>query len=406
MLVCFTTLRCPPTCVSRGERLKETGSAQSFEHRLKSEGEPMKTIFALSLLLTSSSTLASDDIIKESYPEVFSRLAMDCIHKEYSNKIAHYMNSDEDLKPPRELYPAFYGCFDWHSSVHGHWLLVRLLNTHGNEIDSAAIIRMLDKSFTEDNIAGEIASYTRPGLKSFERPYGIAWLLQLTAELRQSDRQEATQWLDHLLPLERQAVANISEWLPKLTFPIRTGEHSQTAFAFGLMLDWARVAGNREFESLLTARVLELYSSDIDCPLAYEPSGQDFLSPCLAEADLMRRMLTRTEFAAWLSDFFPTLVESTDISWLVPAVVTDKSDGKLAHLDGLNISRAWMLEGIISGLPSNDTRLASLQAVVEAHRKAGLDAVLGDMHYMGSHWLGSFATYLQTKRGLAVAEGN
>jgi hypothetical protein len=392
--------------VSRGERLKETGSAQIFEHRLKSEGEPMKTIFALSLLLTSSLTLASDDIIKESYPKVFSRLAMDCIHKEYSNKIAHYMNSDEDLKPPRELYPAFYGCFDWHSSVHGHWLLVRLLNTHGNEIDSAAIIRMLDKSFTEDNIAGEIANYTRPGMKSFERPYGIAWLLQLTAELRQSDRQEAKRWLDHLLPLEQHAIANISEWLPKLTFPIRTGEHSQTAFAFGLMLDWARVAGNREFESLLTARVLELYSGDIDCPLAYEPSGQDFLSPCLAEADLMRRMLTRAEFAGWLRDFFPTLVENTDISWLVPAVVTDKSDGKLAHLDGLNISRAWMLEGIISGLPTNDTRLASLQAVVEAHRKVGLDAVLGDMHYMGSHWLGSFATYLQTKRGLTIAEGN
>ena len=366
----------------------------------------MKTIFALSLLLTSSLTLASDDIIKESYPKVFSRLAMDCIHKEYSNKIAHYMNSDEDLKPPRELYPAFYGCFDWHSSVHGHWLLVRLLNTHGNEIDSAAIIRMLDKSFTEDNIAGEIANYTRPGMKSFERPYGIAWLLQLTAELRQSDRQEAKRWLDHLLPLEQHAIANISEWLPKLTFPIRTGEHSQTAFAFGLMLDWARVAGNREFESLLTARVLELYSGDIDCPLAYEPSGQDFLSPCLAEADLMRRMLTRAEFAGWLRDFFPTLVENTDISWLVPAVVTDKSDGKLAHLDGLNISRAWMLEGIISGLPTNDTRLASLQAVVEAHRKVGLDAVLGDMHYMGSHWLGSFATYLQTKRGLTIAEGN
>jgi hypothetical protein len=392
--------------VSRGERLKETGSAQIFEHRLKSEGEPMKTIFALSLLLTSSLTLASDDIIKESYPKVFSRLAMDCIHKEYSNKIAHYMNSDEDLKPPRELYPAFYGCFDWHSSVHGHWLLVRLLNTHGNEIDSAAIIRMLDKSFTEDNIAGEIANYTRPGMKSFERPYGIAWLLQLTAELRQSDRQEAKRWLDHLLPLEQHAIANISEWLPKLTFPIRTGEHSQTAFAFGLMLDWARVAGNREFESLLTARVLELYSGDIDCPLAYEPSGQDFLSPCLAEADLMRRMLTRAEFAGWLRDFFPTLVENTDISWLVPAVVTDKSDGKLAHLDGLNISRAWMLEGIISGLPTNDTRLASLQAVVEAHRKVGLDAVLGDMHYMGSHWLGSFATCLQTKRGLTIAEGN
>lgn len=362
----------------------------------------MKIIFALILLLTSSLTLASDDNKKESYAQVFSHLAMDCIHKEYSNKIAHYMNSDEDLKPPRELYPAFYGCFDWHSSVHGHWLLVRLLNTHGNEVDSAAIMRMLEKSFTEDNIAGEIASYTRPGMKSFERPYGIAWLLQLTAELRQSDHKETKQWLDHLFPLEQQAVANISEWLPKLTFPIRTGEHSQTAFAFGLMLDWARVAGDREFEALLTARVIEFYSNDIDCPLAYEPSGQDFLSPCIAEADLMRRVLTRTEFAAWLTDFFPTLVENIDMSWLVPAVVTDKSDGKLAHLDGLNISRAWMLEGIISGLPTEDMRLASLRAVVEAHRKAGLDAVLGDMHYMGSHWLGSFATYLQTKRGLAI----
>jgi len=362
----------------------------------------MKIIFALILLLTSSLTLASDDNKKESYAQVFSHLAMDCIHKEYSNKIAHYMNSDEDLKPPRELYPAFYGCLDWHSSVHGHWLLVRLLNTHGNEVDSAAIMRMLEKSFTEDNIAGEIASYTRPGMKSFERPYGIAWLLQLTAELRQSDHKETKQWLDHLFPLEQQAVANISEWLPKLTFPIRTGEHSQTAFAFGLMLDWARVAGDREFEALLTARVIEFYSNDIDCPLAYEPSGQDFLSPCIAEADLMRRVLTRTEFAAWLTDFFPTLVENIDMSWLLPAVVTDKSDGKLAHLDGLNISRAWMLEGIISGLPTEDMRLASLRAVVEAHRKAGLDAVLGDMHYMGSHWLGSFATYLQTKRGLAI----
>ena len=382
------------------------GGLSLFLNAVKKEVELMKIIFALSLLLTSSLTLARDHNATASYAQVFSRLAMECIHKEYSNKIAHYMNSDEDLKPPRELYPAFYGCFDWHSSVHGHWLLVRLLNTHADEIDSAAIMGTLDKSFTEENIAGEIGSYTRPGMKSFERPYGIAWLLQLTAELRQSDRQEAKRWLDHLLPLEQQAVANISEWLPKLTFPIRTGEHSQTAFAFGLMLDWARVAGNREFELLLTARVLELYSSDIDCPLAYEPSGQDFLSPCLAEADLMRRMLTHTEFAAWLSDFFPTLVENTNIGWLVPAVVTDKSDGKLAHLDGLNISRAWMLEGIISGLPTNDTRLPSLRAVAEAHCKAGLDAVLGDMHYMGSHWLGSFATYLQTKRGLAITEGS
>ena len=363
---------------------------------------PTKTIVLLSFLLSSGVTFASETDTKPTYAQVFSGLAMDCIHKEYSNKIAHYMNSDEDLKPPRELYPAFYGCFDWHSSVHGHWLLVRLLNTHESEVDSAAIRLMLNKSFTAENIAGELASYTRQGMKSFERPYGIAWLLQLTAELRQSSGEESQRWLTHLLPLEQRAVSNISEWLPKLSFPIRTGEHSQTAFAFGLMLDWAQIAGDREFEALLKSRVRELYAGDVNCPLAYEPSGQDFLSPCIAEADLMRRVLTQSEFLSWLTDFFPTLTGNAGDDWLAPATVTDKSDGKLAHLDGLNTSRAWMLEGIISALPINDTRRRPLETAVAAHRKAGLDAVLGDMHYMGSHWLGSFATYLETKRGLAT----
>ena len=365
-----------------------------------------KIIVVLSTLFSGGLAFAGDTETEQSYAQVFSGLAMDCIHKEYSNKIAHYMNSDDDLKPPRELYPAFYGCFDWHSSVHGHWLLVRLLNTHENEVDGAAIRQMLNKSFTEENIAGELTSYTRPGMKSFERPYGIAWLLQLTAELRQSSGDDAKRWLNHLLPLEQQAVSNISEWLPKLSFPVRTGEHSQTAFAFGLMLDWAQIAGDREFEALLKSRVRELYAGDVNCPLAYEPSGQDFLSPCIAEADLMRRVLTRSEFSSWLTDFFPTLTAKTGSDWLVPATVTDKSDGKLAHLDGLNTSRAWMLEGIISALPMNDARRKPLKAAVAAHRKAGLDAVLGDMHYMGSHWLGSFATYLETKRGLAIEADN
>ena len=362
----------------------------------------MKSTLILSLLLFSSLTLASDPNAEQNYAKVFSNLAMDCVHKEYSNKIAHFMNSDADLKPPRELYPAFYGCFDWHSSVHGHWLLMRLLNTHESEVDSSLIAGMLNESITAENIAGVLASYSRPGMKSFERPYGIAWLLQLTAELRQSEREDAARWLNHLLPLEQRAVSNISEWLPKLSFPIRTGEHSQTAFAFGLMLDWAHIAGDREFESLLKSRVRELYVSDTNCPLAYEPSGQDFLSPCIAEADLMRRVLTQAEFSAWLSKFFPTLTGKTGADWLMPATVTDKSDGKLAHLDGLNTSRAWMLEGIMSALPMTDARRTPLKFTVEAHRKAGLDAVLGDMHYMGSHWLGSFATYLQTQRGLTV----
>jgi len=393
-----------PCHIARGPMQFRCGrlGARFPSERAKVNALHTQIIVLLSFLLSSGVAFASETDTKPTYAQVFSGLAMDCIHKEYSNKIAHYMNSDEDSKPPRELYPAFYGCFDWHSSVHGHWLLVRLLNTHESEVDSAAIRQMLNKSFTAENIAGELASYTRPGMKSFERPYGIAWLLQLTAELRQSSGAESQRWLNHLLPLEQQAVSNISDWLPKLSFPIRTGEHSQTAFAFGLMLDWAQIAGDRKFEALLKSRARELYADDVNCPLAYEPSGQDFLSPCIAEADLMRRVLTQSEFPSWLTDFFPTLAANTGSDWLAPATVTDKSDGKLAHLDGLNTSRAWMLEGIISALPNNDTRRRPLEAAVAAHRKAGLDAVLGDMHYMGSHWLGSFATYLETKRGLAT----
>lgn len=335
-----------------------------------------------------------------SYEVVFSNLALDCIHKEYTNKIAHFINSDADIKPPRELYPAFYGCFDWHSSVHGHWLLVRLLNTSSDKVDVKTIVTKLTQSLSAENIAGELTNYQRDGMKSFERPYGIAWLFQLTAELRQSNRPEAKQWLENLIPLETQTVKNIAEWLPKLSFPIRTGEHSQTAFAFGLMLDWSRVSGDTSFENLLVERINALYKSDINCPLSYEPSGQDFLSPCIAEADLMRRVMNPSDYAQWLSTFFPNLTANTTDDWLLPAVVTDKSDGKLAHLDGLNTSRAWMLEGIVSGLPHDDPRIQPLQMVIESHRQAGLNAVLGDMHYMGSHWLGSFATYLQTQRGL------
>lgn len=352
------------------------------------------------LLFLPSLACATEPQTETDYEVVFSGLALDCIHKEYSNKIAHYMTSDEDVKPPRELYPAFYGCFDWHSSVHGHWLLVRMLNTSSDKVDTDRIINKLNQSFSADNIAGELANYQRDGMASFERPYGIAWLLQLTAELRQAAFPQAKQWLDNLRPLEQEAVSNISEWLPKLTFPIRTGEHSQTAFAFGLMLDWSRTAGDTAFETLLTKRIKDLYIDDTHCPLSYEPSGQDFLSPCVAEADLMRRVMGKKEYANWLATFFPSLTEKSTSDWLIPAVVTDKTDGKLAHLDGLNTSRAWMLEGVISGLPDDDPRISPLKRAVELHRKAGLDAVLGDMHYMGSHWLGSFAAYLQTQRGL------
>ncbi|PRO68079.1 DUF2891 domain-containing protein [Alteromonas gracilis] len=341
----------------------------------------------------------SSKIIENDYESVFANLALHCIHQEFPNVVKHMMNDGDDVKAPRQLYPAFYGCLDWHSSVHGHWLLVRMLNTAQDTVNNDEIIKKLNASFTPRNIQGELKSLKRENNASFERPYGLAWFLQLTAELRQSSIPEAKVWLDTLLPLEKEIVVRISTWLPKLAYPIRTGEHSQTAFAFGLMLDWAKTSSNEEFEALLMSKVKDYYQSDKQCPLAYEPSGQDFLSPCLAEADLMRRVMSKKDYSQWLSAFFPGLTSKTS-NWLSPATVTDKTDGKLAHLDGLNISRAWMIEGIMEALPEGDERIPVLEKTLKAHRKAGLDAVFGDMHYMGSHWLGSFASYLETKRGI------
>ncbi|MEM9304840.1 MAG: DUF2891 family protein, partial [Pseudomonadota bacterium] len=238
---------------------------------------------------------------------------------------------------------------------------------------------------------------------SFERPYGLAWLLQLTAELREWPDRRAARWAATLAPLEEVVVERLNDWLPKLSYPIRTGEHSQTAFAFGLFLDWAEISGDQRMATLVGARVARFYARDSDCPLAYEPSGQDFLSPCIAEADLMRRVLEPDEYAGWLSRFMPGIPEDGSGDWLEAAVVTDKTDGKLAHLDGLNLSRAWMLEGIASGLPEGDSRQRALVAAASAQATAGLAAVTGE-DYAGGHWLASFATYLVTRRGIAPPE--
>ncbi len=329
----------------------------------------------------------------------FARLALDCVHQEYPNKIAHTLASDTDVAPPRELTPAFYGCFDWHSSVHGHWLLARLAHKYPNEDFVPEARAALAKSLTTGNIEAESRYVDGAGRETFERPYGLAWLLQLAAELRQWDDHDARRWSAALEPLEAVAAKRIADWLPKLTYPIRTGEHSQTAFAFGLFLDWARAADDMQLETLIETRSLALYQGDRSCPLAYEPGGQDFLSPCLAEADLMRRILPSDEFANWLSKFLPSIPETASTDWLAIAQVSDRSDGKIAHLDGLNLSRAWMLEGIAAGLPRNDSRLTAINATASAHRDAGLAAVTGE-HYEGGHWLGSFAVYLVTARRL------
>jgi hypothetical protein len=328
----------------------------------------------------------------------FARLALTCLHTEYPNKIAHVLNSDDDVAPPRELTPAFYGCFDWHSCVHGHWMLVRLARLYPEAAFAREARAALGQSLTADNLAAEAAYVEREGNESFERPYGLAWLLCLAEELRAWEDEEAREWAGNMAPLEAAAAARIADWLPKLYYPIRTGEHSQTAFAFGLILDWARAANDEEMAALVKDTILRLYLNDRRCPFDYEPSGQDFLSPCLAEADLMRRVLPPREFAKWLDGFLPEIPADGGAEWLPVAVVTDRSDGKLAHLDGLNLSRAWMLEGILAGLPEDDPRRTALRAAAQAHREDGLAAVTGE-YYAGGHWLASFATYLVTGKG-------
>ncbi|HEY2679062.1 MAG TPA: DUF2891 domain-containing protein [Steroidobacteraceae bacterium] len=329
----------------------------------------------------------------------FAGLALKCLHDEYPNHISVTLDRDSDARPPRELTPVFYGCFDWHSDVHGHWLLVRLLRLMPDASFAAQARAELTRSFTAQNIAGDVAFFKHPGRASFERPYGLAWLLKLSAELREWNDPQAKQWSDALKPLETEAASRLKSWLPNLHYPIRVGEHDQTAFSFGLIWDWAGIAGDAQMRALLRDAARRFYLPDQNCPLNYEPSGEDFLSPCLAEADFMRRVLEPKAFAAWLSTFLPGIPRNTRKIWLEPAVVTDRSDPKLAHLDGLNLSRAWMLEGIAGALPPSDPRAKVLLATAKQHRDAALPAVTGE-HYEGGHWLGTFAVYLTSAAGL------
>jgi hypothetical protein len=327
------------------------------------------------------------------------------VHQEYPNKIAHVLSGDADVRPPRELTPAFYGCYDWHSSVHGHWLLARLARTFPGAPFAPRARAALARSLEAEKLTAEAGYLSGPGRTSFERPYGLAWLLQLTAELREWQDPQAQQWATLLRPLETAAAARLREWLPKLSRPIRIGEHDQTAFAFGLVLDWARTAGDHPMIDLILSKAGEFYRNDRACPLNYEPNGQDFLSPCIAEADLMRRVLAPPAYADWLRVFLPQIPADGSAAWLDPVVVTDPTDPKLAHLDGLNLSRAWMLDGIVSGLPESDSRRAALRAAADRHREAGLEAVTGE-HYEGGHWLGSFAVYLSSRRGIPPASSH
>ena len=325
----------------------------------------------------------------------FARLALACVDREYPNKPEQVLEGPTDVKAPKDFHPSFYGCYDWHSSVHGHWMLARLLQTNP-AIPSASDIRArLDAHFTADAIAAEARYLDAPGARTFERPYGWAWTLRLAADLEGSQDPQQRAWRERVKPLENAVLARLQDYLPKLTRPVRSGIHPNTAFALAQALDYARATRRADMEKIFLSRSSFYYGSDRACPLAYEPSGEDFFSPCLAEADLMRRVLPPKEYGAWLKRFLPQLSAHKTFP-LTPVSAADPTDPRLVHLDGLNLSRAWMLRGIAQGLAANDGRRAVLLRAAAAHEVAGLARVSsGD--YAGDHWLASFAVYLLTE---------
>lgn len=319
------------------------------------------------------------------------------IEREYPNGLLLTVRRDSDLAPPRVLHPAFFGCYDWHSAVHSHWQLIRALRFFPNAPFVTDIVAVLDRRLSVENVAAE-RDYLQPR-PSFERPYGLAWLLQLCAELREWDNRHASRWYTTLQPLEAIAANRFRHWLPKLQYPVRTGTHNQIAFSLGLVLDWARTAGDFDLEALIETTVMRFFYEDRDAPLAYEPSATDFLSPALAEADLMRRLLPSRQFSTWLQTFLPQIPEIPDGDWLMPVYVSDPTDGQLAHFAGLNLSRAWMLQGIANALANHDPRITSLELAAANHRDAGLPYATHP-HYMLSHWVPTFVIYLLSERGI------
>ncbi|HEX7253003.1 MAG TPA: DUF2891 domain-containing protein, partial [Thermoanaerobaculia bacterium] len=306
--------------------------------------------------------------------------------------------SPADVRSPEDFHPAFFGCFDWHSSVHGHWMLVRLLRVVPDLASAGEIRSRLETHFSPEAIAAETSYMDRVSARSFERPYGWAWTLRLASELEAWDDAQGKRWRENIRPLENKVVERLADYLKKLTNPIRTGVHPNTAFALGEALDYARRVGRKDLETEVTARSRDYFRKDRACPFAYEPSGEDFFSPCLEEADVMRRVLPGPEFSQWLTQFWPGLSSATTAAVLSPAVVTDPTDPKLVHLDGLNLTRAWTLRGIAHALPRADSRRTALEAIASVHEKAGLVRVSSG-NYEGEHWLASFAVYLLSASG-------
>ncbi|MCH2023495.1 MAG: DUF2891 domain-containing protein [Saprospiraceae bacterium] len=350
---------------------------------------------------TVDNTIKKDSILmisKESQLNLeqanhLSKLPLNCIDTEYPNKLNQTLGKEEDLNPPSVLHPAFYGCFDWHSAVHGQWSLVTLLKQFPN-LENAELIReKLIQRISKENILQEVTYFQEPLNKSYERTYGWAWLLKLAEELHNWDDSLARKLENNLYPLTNLIANKYIEFLPKLIYPIRIGTHTNTGFGLTFAYDYAIAVGNDKLKNAIVERSLAFFESDTNAPLAWEPGGYDFLSPCFEEIDIMRRVLPANKFAAWLKKFLPEL-SSLDFK-LEPGIVSDREDGHLVHLDGLNFSRAWCLYGIVQTLP----KYHHLKKIALNHINYSLPTI-ADANYEGEHWLASFAIYaLNCKKG-------
>lgn len=335
------------------------------------------------MLLENTKTISLD--LEQA--EKLAELPLGCINREFPNKLGQTLAGKEDIKTPRELHPAFYGCFDWHSSVHGHWSLVRILKDFAELKQAEEIRKMLRTSLSKENIAGEIAYFQKEQNLTYERTYGWAWLLKLSEELYTWDSETGRELYANLQPLAKIIETRFMEFLPRLNYPIRVGEHTNTAFALSFAYDYAVTTKNEEFKTLIENRAKDFYLNDHDCPLSWEPSGFDFLSPCLQEVDVMRKILPKSAFILWTDSFMPELKNTGFV--IEAGVVSDRTDGKLVHLDGLNLSRAWVLYGLVNQYPEN---YSHLKVLADNHMAHTFDDIFEDS-YEGGHWLGSFALY-------------
>jgi hypothetical protein len=321
--------------------------------------------------------------------EKFARLALAGVRREWPHAYQHLATSAAEVQAPRVLHPAFYGCYDWHSAVHGHWTLARLQGLFPRLRAAAEIRAVLDENLTAENLAAELAYFRGTGRAAFERPYGWAWLLALAAELRTGRDADMRCWSRALRPLERFIAERFCAWLPRQRFPVRAGTHANSAFALALALDYARAVSDRRLERAIAARSRAWFGADASAPAAWEPGGEDFISPVLTEADLMRRVLRPADFVSWWRRFLPVL-PATLLATVTPG---DRRDPKFVHLDGLNLSRAWALRAVASALPTRDPQRELLLAASARHARAGL-AHVSSGDYLGEHWLATFAVYL------------